>query len=122
MTKQTKYQIQMAAGVFGSGLALYAVTHLYDSAVYDRALVLLAMLPLFYSLVVIFRAVSEMDEMFRRIVTESMAFSGLATGFTCYAYLFLREVGAPEFQLQWVFVLMWGYFWLGSLMAKRRYR
>jgi hypothetical protein len=122
MSKQTKYQLQMAIGVFGSGAALYTVSHLYHDASYYKWLVLLAMAPLCFALVVIFRAMSEMDEMFSRIIVESMAFSGLATGFTCYAYLFLREIGAPQFQLQWVFVLMWGYFWLASLWIKRRYR
>jgi hypothetical protein len=122
MKKNAKYQMQMAGGIFGSGLALYVVSHLYDKISYYKVLVLLTMLPFVYSITIIFRAVSEMDEMWKKIVIDAMAFSGLATGFSCFGYLFLREMGAPEFQLHWVFTLMWGYFLLGSIWAKRRYR
>jgi hypothetical protein len=58
----------------------------------------------------------------RKIVTEAMAFSGLATGFTCFSYLFVRDMGAHEFRPEWGFYLMWAYYFIGLFFSWRRYR
>jgi hypothetical protein len=71
----------------------------------------------------IIRFVSEgLDEMKRKIVTEAMAFSGLATGFTCFTYLFLRDMGAPEFHAVWVWNIMWVYYAVGLFFSWLRYK
>jgi len=59
----------------------------------DIGLVLLLVLPLIYMTTAIIRRVSEMDEMWRKIVSEALAFSAIATGFTCISYMFLRDMG-----------------------------
>jgi len=85
-------------------------------------LALLPILPILYMTAAIIRAISDMDEMKRKIVTEAMAFSGLATGFTCFSYLFFRDMGAPEFRPEWAFYVMWAYYGIGLFFSWRRYR
>ena len=85
-------------------------------------LVLLPLVPLIYMATSIIRVVAELDEMKRKIYTEAMAFSGIATGFTCFIYLFLRDMGAPEFRGEWAFYIMWAYYWVGLFFSWRRYR
>jgi ABC-type multidrug transport system fused ATPase/permease subunit len=85
-------------------------------------LVLLLVLPLIYMATAIIRRVSEMDEMWRKIVTEALAFSAIATGFTCISYMFLHDMGAPEFRAQWAFCIMWAYYGIGLFFSWRRYK
>jgi hypothetical protein len=85
-------------------------------------LVLLPLLPLIYMASAIIRIVSDLDEMQRKIYGEAMAFSGVATGFTCFTYLFLRDMGAPEFRAEWAFYIMWAYYWIGLFFSWRRYK
>src|SRR5262249_22483760 len=85
-------------------------------------LILLPVVPLIYLAATIIRVVSELDEMKRKIVVEAMAFSGIATGFTCFSYLFLRDMGAREFRPEWAFYIMWAYYGIGSFFSWRRYQ
>lgn len=113
----------MAGGFIGYGIGLVALNGLYKEQLpYKYWLVLLPVLPLIYMATAIIRAVSEMDEMWRKIHSEAMAFSGIATGFTCFSYLFIRDMGAPEFQAEWAFHMMWAYYWIGLGLSARRYK
>ncbi|HEV2694161.1 MAG TPA: hypothetical protein VG347_14800 [Verrucomicrobiae bacterium] len=85
-------------------------------------LVLLPLLPLIYMANTFIRAIAELDEMKRKIYMEAMAFAGVATGFTCFSYLFLRDMGAPEFHGEWAFYMMWAYYGIGLFFSWRRYR
>jgi hypothetical protein len=120
-----KYFLRMTAGFIGYVLGLFALNYFYteQSAHGKYWLILLPLLPLIYVAATIIRFVSEgLDEMKRKIVTEAMAFSGLATGFTCFTYLFLRDMGAPEFRALWVWNIMWVYYAIGFFFSWRRYR
>jgi len=118
-----KYLLRMTAGFVGYVLGLFALNYFYteQSAHGKYWLVLLPLLPMIYMVAAIIRGVSDMDEMKRKIVTEAMAFSGLATGFTCFTYLFLRDMGAPEFHAVWAFNIMWAYYAIGLFFSWRRY-
>ena|ERR1041385_261961 len=123
MKYKSKYSLQRIAGFTGYGLGLVAINRFYTEKLPCRYwLVLLPLLPLLYMVNIIIRNVSELDEMWRKIVTEAMAFSGLATGFTCFTYLFLRDMGAPEFRAEWAFYIMWAYYGIGTFFSWRRYR
>jgi hypothetical protein len=123
MKIKSKYLSRMAIGLAGYALGLLMLNSLYEGhSPYKYGLVPLAVLPLLYVAATIIRAVSEMDEMWRKIVTEAMAFSAVATGFTCFSYLFVRGMGAPEFRAEWAFSLMWAYYGVGSMLSFRRYR
>ena len=113
----------MTAGFTGYVLGIWALNHFYaEHLPHKHWLGLLPLLPLIYVAATIIRYVSELDEMWRKIVTEAMAFSGLATGFTCFTYLFLRDMGAPEFHGEWAFYIMWAYYGIGAIFSWRRYK
>lgn len=111
------------AGFVGYALGLVALNYFRAKQLPHKYwLVLLPLLPMFYMITAIIRGVSDMDEMLRKVKTEAMAFSGLATGFTCFCYLFLRDMGAPEFHAEWAFYLMWAYYGIGAIFSWRRYK
>jgi len=114
----------MTIGLTGYVLGLVALNHFYTGQLPQRYwLVLLPLLPMIYLAATIIRFVAEgMDEMWRKVVTEAMAFSAIATGFTCFSYLFLRDMGAPEFHGEWAFYLMWAYYGVGAIFSWRRYK
>jgi hypothetical protein len=114
----------MALAFTGYVLGLLALNYFYtpQSAHGKYWLVLLPLLPMLYMVNTIMRHVTELDEMWRKIVTEAMAFSGIATGFTGITYLFLRNLGAPEFRGEWAFYMMWNYYFIGLFFSWRRYK
>ena len=89
---------------------------------HDYWLLLLPGVPLIYLASTIIRSVTKLDELKRKIHIEAMAFAGVATAFTCFSYLFLRDMGAPEFQAEWAFCLTWVYYVIGLFFSYRRYR
>jgi hypothetical protein len=127
MKWNSKYTWRMAAGFGGYALGLVGLNlldtqHMPHWLPHHYWLVLLPVLPLIYMASAIIRSVSEMDEMKRKIYTEAMAFAGVATAFTCFGYLFLRDRGAPEFRAEWAFYIMWTYYWVGLFFSWRRYK
>ena len=119
-----KYFWRMTLGMIAYVLGIVVMNRFYSTqSSYKYLLVLLPVLPLIFVCFAIVRAVLEMDEMKRKIATEAMAFTGLATGFTCFSYLFLRDMGAPEFRPEWAFYIMWMYYgMLGLFFSWRRYK
>lgn len=122
MKNNQKFVLLMALGFIGYALGLSAL-NLFDdkSSPYRYWLILLPMLPVLYVLFINIRFLSQCDEMAQRIATEAMAFSGLATGITCFGYLFFRDMGAPEFKAWWAWGLMGGYYIVGVVWSRRRY-
>ena len=118
-----KYILRLSLGLAGYAAGLFGLNWFYaPESPYRYWVILLPLVPLMYMSFAIVRCVSEMDEMWKKIAIEAMAFSGLATGFTCFIYLFLRDMGAPEFHAEWAFYLMWIYYKLGAFFSWRRYR
>lgn len=75
-----------------------------------------------YFAATILHAISDMDEMWRKCVTEAFAFSAIATAFTCFGYRFVREaVGVPEFHAEWAFYILVAYAGIGLFFSRRRY-
>jgi putative effector of murein hydrolase len=123
MKSNSKYIFRIAVALTGYSLGLLAFAYSYSTHLPHRNwLVLLLVLPLIYMATAILRRVSEMDEMWRKIVSEALAFSAIATGFTCISYMFLRDMGAPEFRAQWAFCIMWAYYGIGLFFSWRRYK
>jgi hypothetical protein len=123
MKCKSKYALEMIIALGAYALGLVALKSFYAERLpYKYWLVLLPVLPLIYMAAVIVRHAAQLDEMWRKIVTEAMAFSGVATGFTCFTYLFLRDQGAPEFHGEWAFYLIGAYYWVGLFFSWRRYR
>jgi hypothetical protein len=122
MKCNSKYVVRMTVGMAAYGVGLVAMAFFAEKLPHKYCWALLPMLAIVYLVATIIRYVSELDEMWRRIITEAAAFSGIATGFTCFSYMFLRDMGAPEFHAQWAFYLMWAYYWIGLFFSWRRYR
>ena len=114
----------MTSALIVWALGIWAFVHFYveQKSQHRNWLILLPVLAIIYMVYCMVRWVSELDEMKRKIVTEAMAFSGLATGFTCFSYLFLRDMGAPEFHGEWAIYLMFVYYWIGLFFSWRRYK
>ena len=127
MKFKSKYTLRTIIALIGYVLGLVALNsfdteHRPHWLPHNYWLVLLPLLPLIYMATTIIRCVADLDEMKRKIYTEAMAFSGIATGFTCFIYLFLRDMGAPEFHAEWAFYIMWAYYWIGMFFSWRRYQ
>lgn len=123
MLHPTKYLTQLTVGFTAYGLGLLSMNSLYRDALPHRYwLALLPVLPIVYIVRTVLKAITEMDEMWRKILMEALAFSGLATGFTCFSYLFIRDMGGVEFRAEWAFYLMWFYYGIGSVISFRRYQ
>ena len=113
----------MTLGLAGYVLGLFALNFFYkEHSPYRYWLILLPVLPLIYVSTTIIRFISEVDEMWRKIYMEALAFSCIATGFTCFSYLFMRDMGAPEFHGEWAYYMMWVYYLIGLFFSKRRYK
>ena len=122
MKCNSKYLWRMTIGMTGYGLGLVAMGFFADKLPHKYCWAVLPVLAIVYLVATIIRCVSELDEMWRKIITEAAAFSGIATGFTCFSYLFLRDMGAPEFHGEWGFYLMWVYYGIGLIFSRWRYR
>lgn len=118
-----KYGLHAIVGFIAYGLGLFALNYFYTPhSPYKYWLILLPVLPIIYLTIALVLNVSTLDEMWRKVVTEAMAFSGIATGFTCFTYLFLRDMGAPEFHAEWAFYIMWVYYGIGLFFSYWRYK
>jgi hypothetical protein len=118
-----KYYWRMVAGMGAYVLGICLANHIHTPpSPYKYLLILMPIVPLIYVCFTIIRCIADMDEMLRKINMEAMAFSGIATGFTCFTYLFFRDLGAPEFRAEWAFYIMWAYFMIGKVFSWRRYR
>jgi len=123
MFSPTKYPLKMLLALTTYSLGLVAMNWLYNDILPGKYwLVLLPVLPLLYLAKAVLGAITQMDEMWRKILMEALAFSGIATGFTCFSYLFIGDMGGVEFRAEWAFYLMWFYYGIGSFISSRRYQ
>lgn len=118
-----KYIFRMVIGFVAYALGIFAANYFNPGANHKYWTVLFPVIPIILIAGAIIGFVAEgLDELQRKVVTEAAAFSGIATGFTCFSYLFLRNMGAPEFHAEWAFYMMWGYYGVGAVLANLRYR
>jgi hypothetical protein len=118
-----KYYWRMVAGLVAYGLGIDLANHIHTPpSPYKYLLILLPIAPLIYLSFTIIRYIVDLDEMKRKIYMEALAFSAIATGFTCFSYLFFRDMGAPEFRPEWAFYVMWAYYGIGLFFSWRRYK
>jgi hypothetical protein len=122
MKSNIKFTVQFIIGLFGYALGLILINVFFkEDSNLKYGLVLLPIVPLVYIVAITIGAVTRLDEMWRKILTEAMAFSGLATGFTCFSYIFVRHLGMPTFQPEWAFYMMWFYYGIGAIWFGRKY-
>lgn len=113
----------MAIGFLAYALGILAANYFNPGPSRRYWAILFPVVPIIFIVAAILRFVSEgLDELQRKNVTEAAAFAGIATGFTCFSYLFLRNMGAGEFHAEWAFYMMWGYYAVGIILGVLRYR
>lgn len=118
-----KYSQRLILSMVAYILALDLTHHIpLPPSPYQYLLLALPIMPLIFVCFTIIRFVADSDEMWRKIYMEALAFSGIATGFSCFSYLFMRDLGTPEFRPEWAFYLMWIYYGIGLFFSRRRYR
>ena len=125
MNCKSTYTLQKTVGFVAYVLGLWAWKYFsWQNAhsPYRFWLVLLPVLPIVHLTLIFNRQLSEKDEMWRKIITESLAFSAIATAWTCLSYLFVREIGGPEFHAEWAWYLAVAYYLVGNFFIRRRYR
>src|SRR5262245_18985432 len=105
----------------GLGVLIY-FSDRYPHSPYRYWLLPLPVLPMIYLIFTVLRQLSQLDEMWRKIITESLAFSAIATAWTCCSFFFVRVVGLPTFAAQWVFLMLIAYYLIGLFFSWRRYR
>jgi hypothetical protein len=122
-THINKFYRRMAIGMVLYVLGLAVMNHIYTPQLpFKYWLILLPVLPMIFVSFTTIRFIAESDELWRKIYMEAWAFSGIATGFTCFSYIFLRGMGAPEFHGEWAFYIMWAYYLIGLFFSWRRYK
>ncbi|MFO1368321.1 MAG: hypothetical protein U1F46_04930 [Marinagarivorans sp.] len=123
MNTPNRIQLELAGATIAYGLGIWSLNHI--QLIMEKthfALALLPCLPLIYMASIIMRALARLDELQRKIITEAMAFAGLVTGFVCFSYLFVRDLGAPEFKAEWAFYLLLLFYAVGMVWSKRRFQ
>ncbi len=89
---------------------------------HERALLaLLPTIPMTCFVVIFLRQVNKLDEMWRKLLTDSMAFAGLSAAFTCLCFQFMQDLG-ERVQPWWGFQAFWIFYALGVAGAVRRLR
>jgi len=114
----------MTLGFIAYALGILALHYCFkyeDHSPLEYWLISLPVLPLIYLATTVIRYVAELYEMWRKTLTEPMAFSGLATGFTCVGYLSLQDIGAPPIRAHWAFDIMRACYGVGAIFSFWRY-
>jgi hypothetical protein len=126
MKFKSKYIKRMIVGGLAYVCGIWAWQYFalqHSHSLYRYWPILLPMMPFIYCAITFHHHITkEKDEMWRKIITESLAFSATATASTCVGYVFFRGMGAPEFQAEWAFYLLAAYYWIGAFFFWRRYR
>ncbi len=115
---------------FGSSMAAYTIVvfisvWLLKHRVHSPLRFLVAILPVVPAALAMWAAIRYfrgLDELQRRIQSEGLAFSFLATCLIALSWGFLQNAGLPQADVIWVaplLVFLWG---VGCCFAKRRYQ
>jgi hypothetical protein len=124
MKFKSKYTLRTTIGFIAYGCGVWGWQHFalqHSHSPYRYCVVLLPVLPIIYLTAIVHRKLSEKDEMWRKIITESLAFSATASAWSCLSYMFLRAMGAPEFHAEWAFYTLVAYYLIGFFLCSRRY-
>ncbi|WP_193171621.1 hypothetical protein [Nisaea nitritireducens] len=124
--KISRYLIELGATFAAYVVALLVSNGLLTALEPDHALrpfiALLPMLPAAAVCWSVIRQVRRVDEMQRMIQFEALAIAFAATALSTFSYGFLESVGFPKLSMFAVWPLMAGFWIVGGVIARRRYR
>ena len=126
MSKESKFFVlRKTVGFIAYIGGIWAMQYLYWNhrfSPYRYWFVLLPVVPMIYLIVTIIRYICGLDEMWRKIVLEALAFSALATIWTCISFFILNAIDALTIKAEWIFFLLIAYYLIGCVFSWRRYR
>ncbi len=82
----------------------------------------LPVLPIFLMPALVIEFLRNLEELQRRIQLEALGFAFAATALSTLTYGFLQNAGLPQLNWIWVWPVMAGFWTVGLLVAKWRYR
>src|SRR5262249_9713469 len=127
MNKQTlrAYVVQFSAAMVAYAVVLVVSVLLIQAhplAWWSVPLAVAPVVPAGFGLLAFVRALSQMDELQRRIQLDAISLSFGATAILTFAYGFLENVGFPHISYIWILPLMVALWGLGGALASWRYR
>ena len=100
MDDKLKYTMRKTAGFIAYACGLWAMKYFsaeHSHSPYRYWLVLLPVLPMIYLILTFHRQLfEEKDEMWRKIITESLAFTATATAWTCCSFYLPPQPGRAD--------------------------
>lgn len=63
-------------------------------------------IPIFFVIVVIIRALRDSDELIQKIQLQAVVFSAITTGLITFSYGFLENIGSPKLPTIWILPMM----------------
>ena len=84
--------------------------------------VIVPVIPTFFVMVAILRALRDSDELIQRIQLQAVVFSALTTGLITFTYGFLENIGFPHFPTIWVLPIMFALWGLSLGYFNKRYQ
>lgn len=94
----------------------------YPGSTWRFVVVLAPVVPAFFFVLAIVRHVRRLDELQRRIQLEALALAFPSSALATFSYGLLQRVGLPPLNWTWVWLVMTGFWLLGTVVATRRYR
>jgi len=116
-----RFLIEFSLGLLVIGLAILVIVFWFEPYKFKYWPILMSLVIIYFSIILI-RYVLNLDEMYRKIVSEAMALAGFSTVITCVIYFLLIELGAPEFKPFWAFYILITYYAIGAMFLSSRYQ
>ena len=124
-TAARKYRIRtlvVAAAYLALTYASVRWLHRQPPMPWRYVIAILPVLPIFLMPALVIEYLRNLDELQRKIQLEALGFAFAATALSTLTYGFLQNAGLPQVNWIWVWPVMAGFWMLGMLAARRRYR
>ena len=79
-------------------------------------------IPTFFVIVAILRALRDSDELIQRIQLQAVVFSAITTGLITFTYGFLENIGFPHFPTIWILPMMFALWGISLGYFNQRYQ
>lgn len=121
-----RYFVELGSAIIAYGLVLtgsiLAIKNGWVEGDWRVPVAILPMLPMGLAAWAILRQLQRLDELQRRQQLEALAFAFAGTAMLTFTYGFLEGVGLPKLSMFYVWPLMAALWFVGGLIACRRYR
>ena len=112
----------VVTGLLGTGLLIGVWLPAHPDSAWRVPVALSPFLPIVSLAWLAARGLSGTDELRRKIVTDALAFAFVASGLSVVAYALLEDAGFPPLRAWWTWTGMAGFWALGWILSRHRYR